>query len=162
VSPRFELEAAVSRLAWLTRWVSPPELASALDAARKTLKGVPGGIGPAGKVPPPSSAAVPPPPPKAAVADSPVQFGGTGSLTEGFKRILAMKQNQGGAQGGGGPEEAPEQDAGDEPLWSRYTGGDSDTGSVPGGEPVIAPQAQRVLNVIPGTIIETGGTEHEL
>lgn len=164
VSPRFELEAAVSKLAWLTRWVSPPELSSALDAARKTLRGFSGGTGPAGEDRPraPSAAVpVPTPSPKAGIADSPVQFGGTGSLAEGFKRILAMKQNQGAgapmpaAESGGWPEDTPEHEAaGDEPLWSRYTGGGS------GGEPDIAPQTRRVLNVIPGTIINTGGAEH--
>jgi len=34
ISPRFELEAAVSKLTWLNKWVSPPELKEALDNAR--------------------------------------------------------------------------------------------------------------------------------
>jgi DNA polymerase-3 subunit gamma/tau len=39
VSPRFELETAVSKLSWLGRWVSPPELKAALDGARQALYG---------------------------------------------------------------------------------------------------------------------------
>ncbi|MDR1318386.1 MAG: DNA polymerase III subunit gamma/tau [Treponema sp.] len=38
VSPRFELETAVSKLSWLGRWVSPPELKAALDGARQALR----------------------------------------------------------------------------------------------------------------------------
>ncbi|MCL1837091.1 MAG: DNA polymerase III subunit gamma/tau [Treponema sp.] len=37
VSPRFELETAVSKLAWLGQWVSPVELKAALDGARRVL-----------------------------------------------------------------------------------------------------------------------------
>ncbi|GHV91748.1 hypothetical protein AGMMS50268_22510 [Spirochaetia bacterium] len=37
VSPRFELETAVSKLSWLSRWISPPELRAAVDAARNAL-----------------------------------------------------------------------------------------------------------------------------
>ena len=42
ISPRFELETVVSKLAWLTHWVSPPELAAAVNAARGVLAGQPG------------------------------------------------------------------------------------------------------------------------
>ncbi|GHV86911.1 hypothetical protein AGMMS50255_2070 [Spirochaetia bacterium] len=37
VSPRFELETVISKLSWLSRWVSPPELRAAVDAARNAL-----------------------------------------------------------------------------------------------------------------------------
>jgi DNA polymerase-3 subunit gamma/tau len=157
VSPRFELEAVVSKLSWLTRWVSPPELSSALDTARKALKTAPGAISPAGE----SRAAAPAPEkrPGPGIADSPVQFGGGGSLAEGFKRILAMKQNREAEMpepAAGAGLAAPEDEApGDEPLWSPYTGDFS------GGEEDIAPQARRVLNVIPGTIVNTGEAGYE-
>jgi DNA polymerase-3 subunit gamma/tau len=39
LSPRFELEAAVSKLSWLNKWVSPAELRSAVEAARNVLGG---------------------------------------------------------------------------------------------------------------------------
>ena len=37
VSPRFELETAISKLAWLGQWVSPVELKAALDGARRVF-----------------------------------------------------------------------------------------------------------------------------
>lgn len=37
VSPRFELETAISRLCWLTAWVSPAELRAAIDDVRGRL-----------------------------------------------------------------------------------------------------------------------------
>jgi DNA polymerase-3 subunit gamma/tau len=164
VSPRFELEAAVSKLSWLTRWVSPPELSSALERAQKTLRGgLPAAAGgPVLGAGTPSAAVPPPLSPKTGVADSPVHFGGTNSLSESFKRLLELKKQRSAeaqrpaAEAGGGPGEGPESEAaGDEPLWSRYTGGLS------GGETDIAPQARRVLNVIPGTIIKTDGAAYE-
>ena len=39
VSPRFELETAVSKLAWLTDWVSPSELKEAVGRAQRMLAG---------------------------------------------------------------------------------------------------------------------------
>ncbi|GHU08155.1 hypothetical protein FACS1894151_03610 [Spirochaetia bacterium] len=39
ISPRFELEAAVSKLSWLDKWLSPAELASAVADVRSTLNG---------------------------------------------------------------------------------------------------------------------------
>ncbi|MDR3162012.1 MAG: DNA polymerase III subunit gamma/tau [Spirochaetaceae bacterium] len=39
VSPRFELEAAVSKLCWLKRWVSPRELRDAVAEVRELLGG---------------------------------------------------------------------------------------------------------------------------
>jgi DNA polymerase-3 subunit gamma/tau len=215
VSPRFELETVISKLSWLTRWVSPPELASALDAARTALRGIPGGTG-AGPAPaagrggppqsPPSAGTNPggtgsgagpvpggagrapepprPPPepqrrPGPGAADSPARFSGTGSLSEDFKRMLAERQNRGGVEQGpatisnsGAEQDSPD----DEPLWRPFTGapGYPPGADVPGeapvspdpepgfsGEAAIAPQARRVLQVIPGTIIKTVGETHE-
>ncbi|MDR1277557.1 MAG: DNA polymerase III subunit gamma/tau [Treponema sp.] len=185
VSPRFELEAAVSKLSWLTRWVSPPELSSALSAARTILGGTSGGTGaafsPPGNNPfppggpetgaglqePPKAAA---PGPRPGVADSPVQFGETGSLSEDFKRRLARMHKQTSE----GPSAAePESETGDdaeedEPVWSRFTGA-GPAAEEPGGNPVssgageqdLAPQARRVLQVFPGVIIKTDGGDYE-
>jgi len=41
LSPRFELETAVSKLCWLDKWVSPAELRAAVEAARAVLDGRP-------------------------------------------------------------------------------------------------------------------------
>jgi hypothetical protein len=222
VSPRFELEAAVSKLAWLTRWVSPPELSAALAAARSVLgsgasrqadggpRGTPrpsGGAGsgaglsaanpgpgfgggPGGESPVPAGDTsggaspvpeqpLPPEPqkiPGSGVADSPMQFSGTGSLSEDFKRLLAAKKNRPPdgpvpAYAGGGEQDDADDDV---PVWSRFTGtpepaepgaanlpepGNQGAFTPGGPEPDIAPQAQRVLRVFPGTIIKTGGGE---
>jgi DNA polymerase-3 subunit gamma/tau len=230
VSPRFELEAAVSKLAWLTRWVSPPELSSALDAARTVLGGGaspaaapagaasagaafggaafgagpgaagsgfaaasgfggagpgpgfsagPGGEsrGPAGNVPPggafapgqPGGAAGAQKAPGAGAAESPMQFGGTGSLSEDFHRLLEAKKNRPPAPAAsaapaydGGPacDGGPSHDSGDdEPVWRRFTGDAPAPATAPAPAPDIAPQARRVLQVFPGDIIKTGGAE---
>jgi len=37
VSPRFEIETAVSKLTWLNKWVSPVELKTSIDETRKIL-----------------------------------------------------------------------------------------------------------------------------
>jgi DNA polymerase-3 subunit gamma/tau len=50
VSPRFELETAVSKLSWLTRWIPPPELRAAVMDAREAL-GLRGGPGPGFETP---------------------------------------------------------------------------------------------------------------
>ena len=41
LNPRYELELTVSRLAWLSDYVSPKELKEAFDAAQALLAGVP-------------------------------------------------------------------------------------------------------------------------
>ena len=40
ISPRFELETAVSKLTWLSKWVSPAELKKSIDDARNVLRNV--------------------------------------------------------------------------------------------------------------------------
>jgi DNA polymerase-3 subunit gamma/tau len=44
VSARFELETAISKLSWLSHWVSPPELKAAMEKAQNALRtsGTPG------------------------------------------------------------------------------------------------------------------------
>jgi DNA polymerase-3 subunit gamma/tau len=109
LSPRFELETAVSKLCWMDRWISPLELRNAVDSARAVL-GV-SGISPpnfekAGF--PSRSSSVPKPsagssgvlqnesavfmeaggeeaPMESAFMDRP------GAFTEGFKKMLAQK-----------------------------------------------------------------------
>jgi DNA polymerase-3 subunit gamma/tau len=202
VSPRFELEAVVSKLAWLTRWVSPPELSAALDTARSALGGGSGYPGPAGEggaqhaqalsrpvlagssgadsggagresqAAPPEGDPVPSKRPGPGAADSPAQFGGTGSLSEDFKNLLARRRRQ-RAEAPDPAVPAPDSAAladdtdEDEPLWRRFAGGVPAVSSEAAGtgfsdppETDLTPQVKRVLKVFPGTIIKTGEGEY--
>jgi DNA polymerase-3 subunit gamma/tau len=72
VSPRFELEAAVSKLASLSHWTSPEEISSSIEALRAMLKGTP--VAPAVAAPAVPAAAAPveaAPQPAAPVASPP-------------------------------------------------------------------------------------------
>jgi DNA polymerase-3 subunit gamma/tau len=103
LSPRFELEAVVSKLCWLDRWISPRELRAAVESARAVL-----GTGPAASLPGLSASS----PEQAASSserggrtDGPAlspQTGAAagegsgfmdrpGAFTEGFKQLLAHK-----------------------------------------------------------------------
>ena len=97
VSPRFELETAVSRLCWLKSWVSPVELRAAIDGVRGRL------LSPSASArggPPEAvdrtaegsgDAALKPPRAEQAGFD-PAK---PGSLTEGFKRFMAERGDRG-------------------------------------------------------------------
>jgi len=96
VSPRFELETAVSRLCWLHKWISPAELRKAIDDVRGCLL-IPQSTvlhGPPEKPESPGIAI-----PEAPVnTPSPVGTGAftdftqPGGFTEGFKRFLADRE----------------------------------------------------------------------
>jgi DNA polymerase-3 subunit gamma/tau len=90
VSPRFELETAVSKLSWLSRWVSPPELRAAIAGVRDALGSHPmdgghlmdggrpkGGGGPAPEV----------------QDQGPAPERAPGSPGDEFKRMLAAREN---------------------------------------------------------------------
>jgi DNA polymerase III subunit gamma/tau len=149
VSPRFELETAVSKLSWLSRWISPTELGEAVENARsvfgnavvrqrQTAPATPA----ASDIKSASTARA------AGMTDNPPRpQSKSGSLSEEFKRMLAAKEN-------GKSEDASTEGAsadvadGDEdvPLWDRAVNKNG------GGE--IPPQIETVLSVIPGTVIE--------
>jgi DNA polymerase-3 subunit gamma/tau len=97
LSPRFELEAAVSKLCWLDRWISPKELRAAVESVRAAL-------GPAAPLPEQGAVdrtAAPEAAPPAAFlpereAGAPAGEGSgfmdrPGVFTEGFKQFLAQK-----------------------------------------------------------------------
>ncbi|MDR2211164.1 MAG: DNA polymerase III subunit gamma/tau [Spirochaetaceae bacterium] len=110
LSPRFELEATVAKLCWLDRWISPPELRAAVEAARGVLK-KPGGTALAGSAVPaefsdPGNAANPV---KSGADQEPaVKDPGSsgeastaegfmdkpGAFTEGFKHLLAQRSGE--------------------------------------------------------------------
>ncbi|GHV82019.1 hypothetical protein AGMMS49991_05770 [Spirochaetia bacterium] len=105
VSPRFELETAVSKLSWLDHWISPPELRAAIAGARESL-GLGGGSGgtgnPAGMTvsAPPAQPQQAAPEPDAAgreIYDRPNPYS-PGSLSEEFKRHLAARNSAQGQQ----------------------------------------------------------------
>ncbi|MDR1586524.1 MAG: DNA polymerase III subunit gamma/tau [Treponema sp.] len=157
VSPRFELETTISKLSWLGRWVSPPELKAALDEARQALYGGEGASRPLAEGA--SGTAETSAGPETRDQDAgnaqaePVQAGGGassaefgrsvadyrrpfsgGSLSEDFKRMIAAKASgtcldEFDAYNGSIDADG---DAGDDeiPFWSRLnqdTGGNVET-----------------------------------
>jgi DNA polymerase-3 subunit gamma/tau len=152
VSPRFELETAVSKLAWLTQWVTPTELKAAMDGARNALRG---GIArplaegaPAG-APEHSvnnSAKLPEQLPAARVPASGSATQGGRSLAEDFRRMLAEKA---AGIAHNGDEEAGGDD--DVPMWSNLTvGNPAGQGAADSSET----QVERLLRLIPGTVVQ--------
>jgi DNA polymerase-3 subunit gamma/tau len=129
VSPRFELETAVSKLSWLDRWVAPPELRAAIAQARGTLGGIPARMPDAGRASP-----------EKGVFDTPLVPDRPGSLTEEFKRRLAARESASAetALGARPPETAspsgpPAQDA--SPAEAAFGARPPETAS-PGSRPV--------------------------
>jgi DNA polymerase-3 subunit gamma/tau len=118
VSPRFELETAISKLSWLTRWIPPPELSAVIMNARDILDsgpgyGTPGGEkkndpgfnrspglgGDAAKTPWTETSAKGGSSPwqdeiTREVSNIPPVMGKPGSLAEEFKRRMAAKQSR--------------------------------------------------------------------
>ena len=101
VSPRFELETAVSRLCWLSRWISADELRAAIDGVRgRLLSGEnaarwgppsvtpldPGITGPDAPISPgqPQGADT-----KPAKMEADIDLAKPGAFTETFKRLMA-------------------------------------------------------------------------
>ena len=142
LSPRFELEAAVSKLSWLSHWVSPPELKSALDGARNALSG---------QLPSPELSTSPQGEVSGVAAGNE-----TRSLSGDFRRMREAKtaggasgssagnSNAGNSAGAGNGGSADEDE--DVPLWSNITRREN--------KPETDAQVQRILNIIPGTLVE--------
>jgi DNA polymerase-3 subunit gamma/tau len=99
LSPRFELETAVSKLCWLDKWVSPLELRTAVDSARALLGGAALGdsarsVGAASAV---SAAPVLGAAPGQANARESAEGGfldKPGAFTEGFKQFIARQSDK--------------------------------------------------------------------
>jgi DNA polymerase-3 subunit gamma/tau len=159
VSPRFELETAVSKLSWLNQWVSPPELKTALDRAQYALRaqavsdngqgGLARPLVPGTSVPGNRSPESFPPPHK------PAQQGKNGvqSLAEEYRRMLAEKAK---SPGTAALPDGSEADDDEEPAWSGIihnsgtsSGGESQGDESPGDESPV----DRVLRLIPGTVV---------
>ncbi len=91
VSPRFELEAAVSRLCWLGKWISPAELKDAVDGVRGCLPGPGNGLPGPPTATALTSRAAPLQALEPVAADEDLDLSRPGALTEGFKRFMAAK-----------------------------------------------------------------------
>jgi hypothetical protein len=136
VSPRFELETAVSKLTWLSKWVSPAELKDAVDNARSVLgTGIAVNHG-APNVSAKQTAAVlrneaSPASSGSNVAQSHQSQGDGRSLVDEFNRMIAKKDNS----------TTPDED--DAPMWDSVRKPESKNPS----------EVESVLSMIPGTVV---------
>ncbi|MDR0600822.1 MAG: DNA polymerase III subunit gamma/tau [Treponema sp.] len=161
VSPRFELETAVSKLSWLDRWIPPSELRAAVEEARGAL-GLKDGIARPLAVPEGNSAGAGEPSGRGETEKKTAPESGP-SLTEGFKRYMAARE--GGETGERAVREDTPEDEDDVPLWSRLGGPEkavpdaARTAEIPVSPSAgqIPPQARRVLDIFGGTIIAGQG-----
>ena len=163
VSPRFELETAVSKLSWLNQWVSPSELKAALDRAQYALCARAGsGDADEGGVSRPlaqgtlvSGTKVPD---TKVPGNKPAQQkkSGVQSLAEEYRRMLAEKARQPADLSNGS-----ETDDDEEPAWSgiihnsgtssgNESQGDESRGNESQGD---ESPVDRVLRLIPGTVV---------
>jgi len=146
VSPRFELETAVSKLVWLSKWVSPSELKDAIDDARRSMVSgkthlvphneesrygyEPSGNSTADRLSSTGGAA------GGMTVSSSASFSGDHdggrSLADELQRVIAQKEN------------AADDDA---PMWDSVLRKSVRDNSIP-------PQVENVLSVIPGTIVQ--------
>jgi len=146
VSPRFELENVISKLTWLSRWVSPVELKEAVEDARLAigqpkLSGVQtqsGAVSRNASNSQPEAAASPQQFSKAPSNTFKNASTDERSLAHEFKRMVAAKES-------GAPEVSSGDDE-DVPLWDRAVHETKAGNEIP-------PQVERVLSLIPGTII---------
>jgi DNA polymerase-3 subunit gamma/tau len=152
VSPRFELETAVAKLAWLSQWVTPAELKAAVDGAQAVLRGQ---MPPNGTPGPGQGGIARPLAPGAdkapgnfaanAAAGAAEQDEGR-SLAADFRRMLAARAA--GADGGGGFAGDNADD--DVPMWSSLAHNEA---APQAGPPAAGERIERLLRIIPGTII---------
>jgi DNA polymerase-3 subunit gamma/tau len=151
VSPRFELETVVSKLSWLSHWISPAELKAAVESAHRALGGrlIAHNERPAAREEParPLASGAAESPGGGASAKSGVPpESGSRSLSDDFKRMLAAKAA--GAATGGGESDEDEEDV---PLWEEIARHDD--------APQTEPGVERVLRLIPGTIVNQGNDD---
>jgi DNA polymerase-3 subunit gamma/tau len=136
LSPRFELETAVSKLTWLSQWLSPPELNAALLGARVALEKstITGNKAVAGNMSVINSTS--------AISDTsaanknglarPAEKSSGRSLSDDFQRMIESKESQ---------TDDPDDDV---PVWDTVIQKKAEE---------IPPQVEKVLGLIPGTII---------
>jgi len=155
ISPRFELETAVSKMTWLSKWVSPSELKSAIDDARNVLKaaGRPSGqqMGGSGAVSRNEPAAE-----KASTAGSSMERNSKDAgneskpssaegLTGEYHRMIATMEAAGTSSNDVSSNDASNDSDDDVPMW--------DSAVAKNTEKEKFPQVEQVLSVIPGNVI---------
>jgi DNA polymerase-3 subunit gamma/tau len=135
VSPRFELETAVSKLTWLSKWVSPTELKDAVDNARSVLGIAVNSGGTNNSVKQTAAVSRNEVPPASASGNNNAQSqssAGGRSLTDELNRVIAKKDNS-----------AASEDE-DVPMWD----------SVRKTEDKNSSEVENVLAMIPGTLVQ--------
>jgi DNA polymerase-3 subunit gamma/tau len=126
LSPRFELETLAAKLCWLDKWISPPDLARAVEDASRILKG--GLSGPLAGGTPEGVEETP-----GAPKSHEIHFGQQGFLTKEFERYIAEKET-----GKEPPDSAVEPEA---------------EGPLAGPPPPGNPEVETVLRVFKGVIV---------
>ena len=138
VFPRFELETAVSKLCWLNRWVSPAELKEAIENAGIKLgsSNFSGKQSASVRTASPTTAPAATATPAAANPSQAVpsqKFSDDRSLANEFQRMIASRES-------GTAEDE------DVPLWDSAVHKNNEEAEIP-------PQVERVLSMIPGTVV---------
>jgi DNA polymerase-3 subunit gamma/tau len=178
VSPRFELETVISKLSWLSHWVTPVELRAALVQTQSALRGRAPNAAQDGLARPLADAAFPgregtaetvPALRKDREPDGAARQTGEGgpSLSENFRRMLAAKAagmtDNGNAGDNGSAVSAGDENEEDVPLWdgivqegtaNRSAGAGPIEAPVRSRENTEDPRVERVLRLIPGTIVQ--------
>ena len=159
VSPRFDVETAVSKLAWLCKWVSPSELKDAIDGAYSVLAGreiTPDRQKPTERIshneaprqkqrdenPQKPAGQVSHNEPLPAAAAQKSQFADTRSLSDAFNKMVAAKGNG-----------VKEEDDDDVPMWDSVASRNTPGGGSGSTENENSSPVENVLSVIPGTVV---------
>jgi DNA polymerase-3 subunit gamma/tau len=145
VSPRFELETAVSRLTWLNRWISPLELRDAMENTRSALHlqrshSGHGSVSNTVEIHRPTGTAAKDSQSGKVLPVTPIQHGEGLSLSDDLRRMIAAKET--GENNAG--EDSDQNNDEDVPVWS----------SIINKNPDMPPQVERVLSLIPGVMID--------
>jgi len=139
ISPRFELENVISKLTWLTKWVTPSELKDTIDSAHSVLAGknaestgaVSRNEAPRNRTPPSVSNNVSPS----------RDHGGGFSLSKEYQRVIEAKEKGMGTETGGFPDDD------DVPIWGSRAQNTADA------KDAVPPEVENVLSFIPGTVV---------
>jgi DNA polymerase-3 subunit gamma/tau len=148
VSPRFELETAVSKLSWLNKWVSPIELMDAINNTRNILGNPVRTQSKTENAAEPVSRNTSSFAENNSTASNQRSSGGGRSLADEFQRIVAAKEAAGNKFV---PEDESANEEEDVPLWDSVTAQNKTPGN--NTETENPEQVDRVMAYIPGTVV---------